>query len=324
METSVITMNHNLVLSKLLVNGFFELDTVEDTVIEVCAGVVVEVTIDVDNTMVNGMRVYVIMAEYVLNGMVSSSVHHRPSSVTLQVEQSGNVDNARNYEDTIEFEDRIGESSFSEFDVQFDSLDESEEDDGSLNMDYEVECEDVGEHNFAKEGDNVEKTSVDDVVSIDLRNLTPDEVEHDFESIHGKAAWKTHFRKLERSIANVFTRVIFDLSRPVLEMSSTMDIIKCRQNFDHLIYKVSMLAAECHEDYVGQREKTINERKMLRAKKQYQSAGNDRCIVNSGQYVFDPIILPFLSASGSAFASTFALISACACAYVTASAYACI
>ncbi|KAK7406813.1 hypothetical protein VNO78_08446 [Psophocarpus tetragonolobus] len=55
---------------------------------------------------------------------------------------------------------------------------ESEEDDGSLNMDYEVECEDVGEHNFVEEGDGVEKTfinSVDDIVNMDLRNLTPDE-----------------------------------------------------------------------------------------------------------------------------------------------------
>ncbi|KAK7399907.1 hypothetical protein VNO78_11102 [Psophocarpus tetragonolobus] len=52
-----------------------------------------------------------------------------------------------------------------------------EEDDGSFNMDYEVEYEDVGEHNFAEE-EGVEKIvidGVDNIASMDLRNLTPDE-----------------------------------------------------------------------------------------------------------------------------------------------------
>ncbi|KAK7398815.1 hypothetical protein VNO78_09988 [Psophocarpus tetragonolobus] len=65
---------------------------------------------------------------------------------------AGEIEELIEDKDAIESQNRIGESSFIEFDVQFDSLDESEKNDGSLNMYYEVGCEDFGEHNFAKEG----------------------------------------------------------------------------------------------------------------------------------------------------------------------------
>ncbi|TKY53899.1 FAR1-RELATED SEQUENCE 5 [Spatholobus suberectus] len=65
------------------------------------------------------------------------------------------------------------------------------------------------------------------------------EVEADFESIHGQSVLRTHFQNLERYAANVFTREIFNLFRPILDRSGTVRVVGCKKSFEYLIYTVS-------------------------------------------------------------------------------------
>lgn len=65
------------------------------------------------------------------------------------------------------------------------------------------------------------------------------EVEADFSSTYGEPVFQTHLQFLEMLAASLYTREIFKLFRPVLNRSSTCNVVGVRQSTAGFIYIVS-------------------------------------------------------------------------------------